>query len=576
MTKPTTDSAAKRERVVLWPLVALSLLSIPIIFWGLGSASLAHGDEGFYQLVARNMLETGDWSRLEFTGEHRSYDTLLNAPIHYWAKAVLIWCFGDNYWTMRLISAVFGLLSVLATYRLTSYVSNRTAGFLAGLLLLTTYQFIHYHGARVGVLEPIVTFCLVMTVDTFLRALDRDKNFIAHNIYLIALVNLKSPLLVVPVAAELLYFAITPGTRRRLVGWSLTGLAMLPLGLAWHGYQYFRLGHEQFWEAVDKITGKASGETVPREDIGVAHHARYYGETMLFGAFPYVLAAPLAIVGLIGSSAPSAQRRRERMLLLAPACLLAFFVIISKYYSWYMIPLYPFFAAIVAIWLARLPKMKRVALPIGAAAVLAALMVVLRLDVLDMNPYATRRMDVTVASIGDLPPWIVFSGAAVAIASLLALLRLVLKQNFAPVLAWGLAGVLIGYGGVRVLAPLRFVGHQSPMAELRRQIDAELAAGRKLDFPIPVTEAGNPKVRFYFGSEFVIRKVDRDDAFYELIREGITPANPNRSGIYYNPRDKRPEARSADRSVDEEEDVRPRLNSRRNRSPNQGDRQGEP
>ena len=62
---------------------ALIVLSIPIIFWGLGSYSVANNDEAYYHSVARTMVDTGNWLRLEFTGEHRLYDTFMNAPLHY-------------------------------------------------------------------------------------------------------------------------------------------------------------------------------------------------------------------------------------------------------------------------------------------------------------------------------------------------------------------------------------------------------------------------------------------------------------------------------------------------------------
>ncbi|RMF71717.1 MAG: phospholipid carrier-dependent glycosyltransferase [Planctomycetota bacterium] len=540
-TQTTTEPPTPRLRAPRWPALTLSLLSVPIIFWGLGSASLGHGDEGFYQLVARHMLESGDFTRLEFTGEHRIYDTLLNAPIHYWAKAGLIWAFGDNYWTMRILSALFGLLTVLATYRLTARVAHHTAGFVAGLLLLTTYQFIHYHGARVGVLEPLVAFCLVMIADSFLRAVERGRGFVGHNVYLIALVNLKSPLLIVPVFAELFYFAITPAARRRFVRWALTGLAMLPLGFVWHGYQYFKLGHEQFGEAVAKMTGKASGETVPREDVGVAHHARYYGQTMLFGAFPTILLVPAALPGLLAVRRRCTRPNSLRMLWLMPGCLLAFFLVVSKYYSWYMIPLYPFLCALVAVWLDETRRATRTTPLIAVAAGFVALVCVLQPDIFDLNPYATRRMDVHVMTIGSLSPWVAFAGAVALSAIGLAIARRAMGSRFAPGLAWAMTVVLVGYGGVRVLAPQRFIGYQSPMAELRRQIDADLAAGRKLEFPIPITEAGNPKVRYYFGNDFVIRKVDRDGVFYELVDFGQTPMNPTRSAMYYRPRAELPD-----------------------------------
>lgn len=54
-----------------------------------------NGDEGIYHYMARRMVETGDRFLLEFTGEHRVYDTLTHAPLFLWAKALSILAIGS-------------------------------------------------------------------------------------------------------------------------------------------------------------------------------------------------------------------------------------------------------------------------------------------------------------------------------------------------------------------------------------------------------------------------------------------------------------------------------------------------
>ena len=72
-------------------------------------------------------------------------------------------------WTMRILSALFAIASVLMTYRLTLYlVNDRRAAFLAGLIQLTTMQFVHLHSARTGELEPLITFLYTLCALLFL------------------------------------------------------------------------------------------------------------------------------------------------------------------------------------------------------------------------------------------------------------------------------------------------------------------------------------------------------------------------------------------------------------------------
>ena len=49
-----------------WPLWLLLSLASFLILWKLGSYSLVNGDEEIYHVVARTMLETGDYFRLQF------------------------------------------------------------------------------------------------------------------------------------------------------------------------------------------------------------------------------------------------------------------------------------------------------------------------------------------------------------------------------------------------------------------------------------------------------------------------------------------------------------------------------
>ena len=117
-------------------MAVLLVLCVPVILVGLGSYSVVNGDEAVYHAIAARMVESGNWFALEFKGEPRIYDTLMNAPLQYWARAALISVFGDNTWTMRILSALFGVATVLVTYRLVLIVSDRRAAFLSGLIQL--------------------------------------------------------------------------------------------------------------------------------------------------------------------------------------------------------------------------------------------------------------------------------------------------------------------------------------------------------------------------------------------------------------------------------------------------------
>ena len=194
----------------------LTLLSVPVIFYGLGDYGLVNGDEGVYHSISRNMLESGNWWRLEFTGEHRVYDTFMNSPLQYWLRGNVIRVLGDNYWSMRISSAVFAWLSVLALFTLVWWMATPRAAFLAALAQLTTFQFIYQHGARTGELEPFVCFLLIAAALTFLRGIFEGRSFALHVLCIGLLANFKMPLVILPLLADLAFFAVASEHRPHL------------------------------------------------------------------------------------------------------------------------------------------------------------------------------------------------------------------------------------------------------------------------------------------------------------------------------------------------------------------------
>ncbi len=496
----------------VWPLAVLVTLSIPWILFRLGSYSLINGDEGLYQSVAAQMLESGNWLRLEFKGQHRVYDTFMNAPIQYWAKASLIWVFGDNYWTMRILSALFGVASVLATYRLVHLLAGRSSAFAAALVQLTTLQFVYLHSARTGELETLVTFLFTLTAYYFLRAMEDRSRFLAHTLCLAVLINVKLPLAVLPLLAELLCFALIPGTRSRFRAWMLAGVSILPFAFAWHLFQMIELWRP-FQYVLHSMSVHAAGSDLTGAGSGPLPNLLFYGKTLLFGAFPYALAYPLAIFGVLRERRSPVDRSRWIVIGLYLFVILGFFVLVGRHQRWYIMPAYPFFSAFVGAWLARLCGMSLRWPHFAALGLLGSLMIWMGVAATHFNPFAEQAdqiwMDFAWRRFVDIGPGLGAPLLAVALAVGLAALRRPLGERLPRVVAYTLALALIGYGAVRVSSPLAHLGYQTPLEQLRRNLEASREAGLPIDFPIRVEEACCLRAQYYFADEFEIVPVRR-------------------------------------------------------------------
>jgi len=519
------------------PVILLVVLSVPLLFAGLGSYSLVNGDEAIYHSVAEHMARSGDWQRIDFKGQHRIYDTFMNAPIQYWARAGLITAFGSNYWTMRFLSALFGLASVLATYRLVLRLADRQAAFLAGLLQLTTFQFVYLHSARTGELEPVLAFLFTVTLLLFLRIVEDDRSYLAHHLCLALLLNLKLPLVIVPVAAELACFALLPEARSRFRRWALSGLLIVPLGLAWHGIQMIRLW-DSFLVVVNSMGAQASGSAAKGSP---AANLLFYARTLLFGSFPYALVQPFAVAGVFFAVRRPGERARWGIVALFAAAHLVFYVGVAKHYPWYVIPVYPLLCAFLGVWLRDLWRREEGPLALAAATTAGVGMLWMGVATARYNPFSKSAHVIPMriqwqgwfgletgveAWVGALASALLFAGA-------LVLLRRLLGGHFHRVLALALGVSMIAFAGVRVVMPLRHLDHQSKLARFEAELAAQRAAGESLSYPIDVPERSLRVIRFYFADDFDIDYVGDDPAVnppgsprvdYQLFEKGSREA----------------------------------------------------
>ncbi len=513
-------------------VVGLVLLSIPLILFRLGSYSLVNGDEGFYHSVAERMLESGDWLRLEFKGQHRVYDTFMNAPIQYWMKAVLIWGFGDTYWTMRILSALFGIASVLMTYRLVLFLSRPATAIVAALIQLTTLQFIYLHSARTGELETLISFLFTLIAYLFLRAVEGRHRFIAHHLCLLVLVNLKMPLLLLPIAAETLCFILLPATRPAFRSWLVSGAMILPFGFCWHVLKMIELW-DAFLYTMHMMASQMAGPDLVGARTGPLHNLKFYAATLLFGAFPYALVYPIAIFEVLRRKTNPIDRSRWTVIGLYLLVLVVFFILVARYQRWYLIPAYPFLSAFTGVWLVNLVGRRWRWPHIGAASIVGALMLWLSVGVTSFNPFAEQAnliaMKVVWREIAGLGPWLGVPAAVAILSMAFASLQRRSGGRSAPAMAGGLMVGLIGYAMVRVSTPLVFLPYQAPLEQLRRDLDAAEASGISIGFPVKVAEACCMRARYYFGDDFEVVPVRVAGGYHFWLYEKDDPrAEPRR------------------------------------------------
>ncbi len=150
-------------------LLVLTLFWFSIFAVSLKTPALLDDADSVHAEAAREMVVRGDWTTLYVNGIRY----LEKAPFMYWLAAAGIRVFGPAEWVVRLPVAVFELFLVLVIYELGSFLWDRTRGFCAGLVYVTSLG--PYTFTRVFLPDVILTFFVTLCLFYYLQILRRPE-----------------------------------------------------------------------------------------------------------------------------------------------------------------------------------------------------------------------------------------------------------------------------------------------------------------------------------------------------------------------------------------------------------------
>jgi len=160
-------------------------------------------------LIARNMLQSGDWVTARLDG----VAFLDKAPLKYWVTAIFFSIFGIHDWVARIPSALSAIALCWVTFRFGRWAFSPKVGFYAGLFLSTCIGLFLF--TRIVIPDVILTLSITVSLWAFLRALDGEEKHPRLWAYVMAAslaagLLLKSLIgLVFPVGAAFLFLVFT-------------------------------------------------------------------------------------------------------------------------------------------------------------------------------------------------------------------------------------------------------------------------------------------------------------------------------------------------------------------------------
>ena len=324
----------------LAPLL-VTLLAFGVWLHQLGGVAYRDWDEGFYTVVAREMLESGDWLHPHYLDQ----PFLIKPPLLFWLTALGYHLGGTTELAGRWPNAVVATLAVPLTYAIARQVfQRRDTAVIAAVALLTFLPAARL--ARLVMMDgPSTSFLLLMLLGAVLGR-DCPRWRLAIGLGFGAALLCKGSLGLLFLLMVLAFSALDSGLASLRCPW--LGLGLL-LGLApaalWFALQVRHYGNAYLVVSFEQQLSK-------RVASGIEGHSQpfwYYVPELIKGLFPWL---PLAGLG-VGNAWRRGQIRCCRLLLVPSGVYLLAISITQTKLPWYILPLLPFVAMAAALPLAE-------------------------------------------------------------------------------------------------------------------------------------------------------------------------------------------------------------------------------
>ncbi len=445
--------------------ILLLLLGLVLFLPGLGARDLWNPDEPRYAVVAREMLERGDWLVPHLND--RLYAE--KPPLHFWSIAALSKLAGGvSEVTARLPSVLAAVLALFFLFDLSRRLFDREVAWTA-VLVFTTAAKILWQG-RIGQIDMTLVALVTLAMACFVRGLTERRDgyfrlfFVAAGLATLA----KGPVGLLPPLLAIVAFALATG-RRDLLGRMRipTGLALwAAIVLAWLAPAILSAGREYFDIIVLRQNLTRYAEPW--------HHQQpwyYYLEVIPADFFPWSFFLPGAI--WIGWRRFVAEERRGYAFALAWAFVtLLFFSFSPGKRTVYVLTMYPALALLVAASFVEIrrswPRLRGwLVVPAAVLALLATLVPAAGFYLVRFRPERISRRLAELEPLGPgVLPLLLLFGIGLSVAALAALLGALRgsTRRVTGALATGMGAVAVA-AAVLLLPRFDAVKSARPLAE---------------------------------------------------------------------------------------------------------------
>jgi len=314
-------------------------LTVFLFIFRLGGFTFFDGDEPKYAQVTREMIRTGDWATLHYNQE-AWFD---KPPLFYWIAVLFAFIRGGlNEFSMRLVAALAGLLTVFTTYKLGKELFGEKVGIVAGFILPVGLQFILQ--SRICVLDTLLILFLTLSMFYFYQFYEKRKNIYLYGLYAsVGLAVLTKGIVGMLLPGCAIFFFILFRKEWKLILKLLNPLGIfifLAITAPWHIVEWQRHGDRFLYLVFGFLFASRFSVAVDNQRGGWY----YYFPSLLLGFYPFSFLIPYSFIKAL-------KKWSQKEYLLILCFIIPNFIVISSAVTKlpnYAFPMFPFLAILIA------------------------------------------------------------------------------------------------------------------------------------------------------------------------------------------------------------------------------------
>jgi len=320
-------------------------MSCLILFPKIKNIPLNDWDESRHAVNALEMINSGDWITVTYDNEPDMAN--IKFPLGAWLIAINYKLFGVNEFSVRLWSVIFTILTTVLVYLWGNLIKNQWLGLTAALIFISSTQVVSIHAGITGDYDAGASFFMALSLFLFtIFYKTKNKNFLFFSMAAVGIgIMYKSfipgllPLAIIFIcllfSKEIRYFL---NLKTILVCAGIIAAIISPWLIARSmsdGSFVFKLLSFDYW---NRLTGVVDDHSAP---------FWYYITQMKNSFYPWIYFLPLGLFFLLKIKK---YKDMDCLILLVSFFLtLSIFSIAQTKNIWYILPLFPIMAIIVAI-----------------------------------------------------------------------------------------------------------------------------------------------------------------------------------------------------------------------------------